>query len=171
MQIATREQLRAIELPTEVVPAPELGQDVAVRVRPYTVAARAAIAKAAMRFTSDGRQAEYDPGVDQKLSLIACLAEPQLDLAADGEWIDKLPASFVDRVLSVANRLGGSTQPAYDAFKSYLRENPYLRRIYVACQELYGRLPSELEGVSESEFQMALAAMELEAEERRKAAG
>ena len=169
MAIITREDLKGWERPTLRISLPELGPEAEVVVQAFSAADRANIQAQANRMGADGVM-RYDPVTDTRLSLLAALAEPKVNLVDDGEWILNLPIGATQRVITTAAMLGGSTVDEFQALKESVRANPYLRRMFVACQRLFHRFPSELDHISETEFNTALAALEIQAEEEEQAA-
>jgi hypothetical protein len=99
---------------------------------------------------------------------VACLVEPAIDLNDTG-WVADMPSSVIERILAASRILSGRTQREYDAYKAFLKENPYAQRIYSVCARHLHRLPSELEGITESEFNTLLAALEIDAENEQAA--
>lgn len=167
-KILTKEQLRDGGTPrTEVLPLPELGEGVAVRVRGFSVGDTIKIRKNSVVKDADGKPISYDEEQDIRLSVMRALVEPEIT-AKDTEWIDDLGQGVVNRIISKARELGYQTQTSYEEMKDSLRRNPYLRRVYSLCVNKLGRLPSELADIPEAEFNTALAALELDAEDAEK---
>jgi len=161
---ATREQLLAIRPVTEKVALPELGEGVFVVVQGYSVDALLTISGLAARRDEESGRVDYDSRTDMVLSVIYALAEPALTLN-DREQILSWPTGVANRIISAAKRIGGQTVDAYEEMKDLMRSNPYLRRLYTACAEVFHCLPSDMADKSEAEFNSALAALEVQAEE------
>lgn len=164
--IVSREQMRESGAPrTASVPVPELGEGAEVVVQGYSVGSRLKVLEFAMQYGQDGR-ARHNPQNDRLMSFILALKEPQLTVA-DCEWVLALSDGIVDRVIAKALELSGVS--TYEQLKSGLRANPYVRRIYNLCVGKLGRLPSELDNITELEFLTALAAVELDDEDMQAA--
>jgi len=171
MAVLTREDFRtrgeqAIAR-TETIAVPELGEDAELVIKGYGAAESASIQQACIEYDEEGKP-HHDAKQDMLLSVIAAVHEPQLTLE-DAAWIATLPCGVVDRILATAGKLSGRTQSSFDAFKVYLRQNPYMRRLYSACARYLKRLPSELGDITEAEFNLLMAALELDAEDDRAA--
>lgn len=167
MNTISKEELKTLKPKTEYVPIPEFGEDKGVLVKGYTMGELADIDNAATIFMPDGT-VRYDKKIDAKLGFIAALVEPKLNLAEDGEWISGLKKQVVQDVIETARRLGGSTESSYDVYKKMMRENDKLRRVHQVCADVFHCFPSDISNISEAEFNMTLAALEVAAEERMK---
>jgi hypothetical protein len=165
VEIITKEALRELSQPEEELVEIAPGQ--AVRVRGFTLGQVTTIQQSCQSFDASGKM-HYDAKQDRLLSFIACVVEPALSLE-DTAWVESLADGVAEKVVGTAMRLSKRTQSSYDDLKDSLRRNPLLRRIYSVCVHKLGRLPSELGGVTESEFMTALAILEIEAEEAEKA--
>jgi hypothetical protein len=164
LRILGRDELReGSKVKQEPLPLPELGENVGVVVRGFTMGEVLEIQAAAMPEDENGKR-RYDARQDKLLSLITCLVEPQLTIE-DTAWLTDVKDGIVDKILDLALRLTGRSKTAYESLKDEMRLNPYLRRIYSVCANVLGRLPSELAEVSEEEFNRLLAVLEMEAEE------
>jgi hypothetical protein len=167
MATVTKDQLKSLAAPrTEVVPVPELGPDMTLTVRGYTIGQTLEIQRMSTTRCPDGH-VEIDAKQDVLLSFCAAVVEPVFTLE-DTEWILNLPRSVIQRVLTTAERLSGRGQSDYDNLKDYLRSNTYVQRLYLAAAKL-GKLPSDLADKPEEEFNTLLAAWELEAEREAEA--
>jgi hypothetical protein len=167
MAVISREALQAAAepatRPTRAISVPEIGDGVEIVVRGYTVSEEAAILQASITYGPGGEQI-HDAQQDKLLSMFYAIVEPELTLQ-DTAWLKSLPAGVGNRIVAAAMELSHTTQTAYDGLKDSLRRNALVRRIYSVCVNKLGRLPSELEHVSEAEFMAALAALELDAED------
>jgi hypothetical protein len=167
-RILSKAELREKGQPASaVLPLPELGDRAAVKVRGFSLGDILDI-QAASTFRSPDGVEVYDNKQDVLLSLIRVLEEPKIGLE-DTDWVQGLTQGVVDRIIGKARELGHSTPTAYEELKAHLRANPYVRRIYSICANKLGRLPSELTGVSEAEFNTLLAVLELDTEEQNAA--
>lgn len=161
---ATREQLLSIRPLTRTVALPELGEGVTVTVQGYSVEALLTISGLATRRNPDTGVSEYDSRADMVLSVVYALAEPALSIN-DRDAILAWPTGVANRIVTAAREIGGQTVDAYDELKDVMRGNPYMRRLYAACAEVFHCLPSDMADKSEAEFNAALAALEIQAEE------
>lgn len=174
-KIASRSELLGLGVPTENVPVPELGEGVEIVVKGYTVSDILQIQELSITKVRDPKtgafirdkdgniETQYDGQQDVLMSVICAVKTPELTIA-DTTLILNWPPGVTDRICAVAASLGGRSQSAYEQFKELLRRNGILRRLYSFCAQ-HGRLPSEIEKCSEREFMMAIAALELDAED------
>jgi len=174
MAVVSREDLRRGGQPrTRTIDLPELGEGAQMVVRGLDLVSVIAIQEGALMQGASGG-GKYNPGMDRMLTFCKALQEPSVSWPEDADWIGTLADGIVQRVIDAALELSYRTQDQYEALKAVMTSNAYVRRIYTTCAEVFHRLPSELEGVSEAEFVTALAALEAEAEEdakRREARG
>jgi hypothetical protein len=167
-RIISKEQLRErAQIKTDIVPLPELGEGFAVRVKELTLGEKMDIRTASVKLDENAMPVSYDEKQDVILSVLGGVVEPKLGLE-DAGWVLSLPDSVVTRIIGAIRRLGSSSQSDYDVLKQSLKLNPYVRRIYSVCVNKLGRLPIELADIPESEFNTALAALELDAEDEEK---
>lgn len=164
-QIATKDMLFGAGVQSASLPLPELGDGVEVLVRGFSIGDVIEVSEGSTSLSSTGEQTHSNRN-DLLLTVIKALVEPALTIE-DTERIMALPAGVVERIIAKSKSLSKSSQGAYDELKDMLRVNPYIRRIYSVCANRLGRLPSEIAGVSESEFVTLLAALELDEEEER----
>lgn len=163
VQILSKEQLFERAKPREaVLELPELGDGAAIRVRGYTVSDMSEI-HAYAHFEGPDGKLHYDGRNDKIYSILRAVAEPALT-AADTERILGLADGIGDRIVAVALELSQRSDTSWEELKRFFRFNTYARRVYTVCAEVFHRLPSELSGVTEEEFNAALAALEVEAE-------
>lgn len=147
----------------EVVSFPELGDGAAIKVRGYTVADMSDIHAYSYTEGPDGRT-RYDAKNDKIYSIIKAVAEPTLTVADAGRVLE-LADGIGDRIVARALALSRRTDTSWEEMKRFFRFNPYARRVYTVCADVFGKLPSQLSDVTEAEFNAYLAASEVEAEE------
>lgn len=150
---------------TEVLELPELGEGLAIKVRGYTVADMADIHAYSHVEGPDGKQ-RYNARNDKIYSVLKAVAEPALTVQ-DIERVLEMADGISDKIVAVALKLSRRDDTSWEELKRLFRFNPYARRVYTVCADIFHRLPSELAGVTEAEFNAYLAAAEVEAEELR----
>lgn len=146
----------------EVFMLPELGEGAAIRVRGYTVADMNDIHAYSYSEGPDGRM-HYDQRNDKIYSILKAIVEPALTVADIGRILE-LADGIGDKIVARALELSRRTDTSWEEMKRFFRFNPYARRIYTVCAEVFHKLPSQLADVSEAEFNAYLAAAEVEAE-------
>lgn len=164
MRIATKDELLGLKPPTAELLIPELGEGVGVVVHAYAIGDILSIR--GLISTAGDNLSEREK-TDRLMSVVNALESPKLSIA-DTEALLAINDSIAQRIINKALELGGATQTAYDELKDTLRQNPYARRLYAACAEVFHCLPSDLSEKSEAEFMTAMAALEIEAEEAKK---
>jgi len=168
MPIITKEQLKSTAVRRiEVMELPELGAGFEIKVQSFMFGDILRIEQSSTSVDPDGNPT-YNKQNDALLSLMEAIAEPALTIE-DTEWLLKLPYGIGTRIIQKAKELSFATESSFEQAKRMLKANPYLRQLYSICVNKLGRLPSELAEISENEFNMALAALELNAEDEAEA--
>lgn len=164
--IATREQLIAGGKPrSEVIPFPELGDGIELRIRGYSFGEVLKIREAATVRDQDGQFVRFIDRNNMMLSVVAAVEEPRLT-EQDVVLLEEMSDGIISKILGEADRLSGRSVDAFEQLKQMHRNNPEFRRIYEVCRKEYKRLPSEMGDITAEEFQTALAEIEVEQEER-----
>lgn len=166
--IISKDDLKAkAVVKTKTLPLPQLGENVAVKIKEYTVGDKLAIQAISTIRDEFGNVMSIDAKQDVLMSVVMAIEEPKLNPISDGEWILSLPDTVVAEIIDAARALGVDTQSDYEGLKAALRRNVYIRRLYSMCVNKLHRLPIELSDIPESEFNTALAALEIDAEDEQ----
>ena len=168
MAIITKDELKAkCEPRTAILPLPELGEGTEIKIRGFTLKDVLEIEEGSSFVGPDGKKHRNEQN-DSLLTLMHAIVDPPMTLE-DTEWLLNLPYGIAAKISTRAQELGFRTESTFEEAKRMLTANPYLRQLYSVCVNKLGRLPSELADMPESEFNMALAALDLNAEDEEKA--